>query len=184
MKKILALIMTVCLSIALASCGAATLSGEPAVYENANKSFSIELPTEDTEDEPSWIINEKSDGDILDMKDSADTVNVQVQAVSKAKVERIAPDLESYKTYTVENTFSSALAEADLKDSDVAVPEFITNSTASTYTAKKTEGIVVFMESDSCFYTYLIVAVKGGYDANKKLLDESILSLKEIAQIN
>ncbi len=40
-------------------------------------------------------------------------------------------------------------------------------------------GTVIFMESESCYYTYLIMATKDMYDKNKDVLMESVLSLRE-----
>ena len=182
MKKILSLALILCLCLALASCGGATLSGEPTLFMNANKSFSIELPAEETEDpeNASWIINEETDGDILDMTDSAETIRVLVHGVSKAKVSRVASDLEGYKTYASETLFADLLKGSNMKDSSFEVPEFVKNSTAATFSGKKTEGAIVFMETDKSFYAYLIIAAEGGYNGNEKALKTSILSLKEL----
>ena len=181
MKKLLSLTLILCLCLALASCGSATLSGEPTAFMNANKSFSIELPAEETEgEEASWIINEETDGDILDMTDSAETVRVIVHGVSKAKVSRIAADFEGYKTYAAETVMVDLLKGANMKDASFEVPEFVKNSTSSTFSAKKTEGAIVFMETEKAYYTYLIVAAEGGYNGNEKALKSSVLSLKEL----
>ncbi len=182
MKKILSLALILCLCLALASCGGATLTGEPTAFMNANNSFSIELPAEETEDadKASWTINEETDGDILDMTDSAKTVRVLVQGVSKAKVARIAPDFETYKTYASENVFADLIKGANMKDASFEVPEFVKNSSASTFSAKKTEGAIVFMETEKAFYTYLVIAAEGGYNGNENALKASILSLKEL----
>lgn len=180
MKKLLSILLISCLCLPLASCGAATLEGDPAVYQNANKSFSVELPAKN---EDSWIINEESDKDILDMVDSKETVNVVVQCLSKSKAKPIASDLETYKSYVTETLFTEYLAGSELKDTDIEVPEFITTSNAYTYKTDKTEGIVVCMESEKCYYTYLVRAVEEGYDVNKKAIGESILSLEELTKI-
>lgn len=181
MKRIISLILISCLCLSMTACGGATLTGEPAVFQNADKSFSIELPAEETEDKEkaSWIINEETGGDVLDMTDSAETVRVVVQGMSKAKAARVAADFEGYKTYVKETAFADLIKGANFKDTDIDVPEFAKNSSASTYTAKKTEGIIVFMESDKAYYTYLVVAAEGGYKANEKIIKESVLSLKE-----
>jgi len=92
----------------------------------------------------------------------------------------VAPDFESYKTYAAESTFSEYLKGASLKDADIEVPEFVTNSSASTYSAKKYEGVIVFMETEKAYYTYLVVAAEGGYSANAKIIQSSVLSLKEL----
>lgn len=182
MKKIITAILISCLCLALVSCGSETLKGDTAVFTNQDKSFSIELPAEETKDKDkaSWIINEETSGDILDMTDSAETVRVVVQGMSKAKASRIAADFESYKAYVTENTFAELIEGSNMKDATFDVPEFVKNTSASTYSAKKTEGAMVFMETETAYYTYLIVAADGGYKANDKVLKDSILSLKEI----
>lgn len=182
MKKILSVILMSCLCFALASCGGVTLSGEPTLFKNADKSFSIELPAEQTEDkeEASWIINEKTSRDVLDMTDSAETVRVVVQGMSKAKSSRVAADFEGYKTYVKENAFADLIKGAKFKEAKIEVPEFAKGSYSETYTAKKSEGVIVFMETEKAYYTYLVVAAEGGYNANEKALKESILSLKEL----
>lgn len=184
MKKTIAVLLISCLCFAMASCGASTLTGEPAVFTNLDKSFSIELPAEDAGDgdKASWTVNEETEGDVLDMTYHDKTVRVVVQGLSKAKASQVAGDFESYKKYAVENTFAEILEGADMKDASVEVPDFVSSSSAGTYTAKKGEGIIVFMESDRAYYTYLVSAADGGYSANKKVLEESILSLKELSE--
>lgn len=183
MKKILSLIMISCLCFCMVSCGNATLSGDTAVFKNANASFSIELPAGEEGDKGStvWNINEESDGDILDMTDSKETVRVVVQGIAKQKVVNVAADFEGYKTYITENAFAELLNGAKLKDTSIDVPEFAKNSAAYKYSGKKTEGVIVFMESDRAYYTYLVIAADGGYSANEKALKDSILSLKELS---
>lgn len=182
MKKILSIILISCLCFALASCGSATLSGEPTEFMNANKSYSVELPADNNNEgkKPSWIINEETDGDILDMTDSGETVRVIVQGISKAKAARVATDFEGYKTYAAENVFVDFINGANMKEANFDVPEFVKNSSASTFSAKNTEGAIVFMETDKAFYTYFVIAAEGGYSGNAKTLKASILSLKEL----
>lgn len=182
MKKILSLILVLCLCLALYSCGGATLSGEPTVFINANESFSIELPAEETEnpDKASWIINEETDGDILDMTDSAKTIRVIVHGVSKAKVARMAKDFAGYKTYASENVLSDLIKGVNMKEASFEVPEFVKNNTSSTFSGEKIEGAIVFMETEKAFYTYLVIAAEGGYNGNEKAIKTSILSLKEL----
>lgn len=182
MKKIITLIMISCLCFALVSCGNATLTGDATVFQNANCSFSIELPAgnEDGGDGTTWSVNEETDGDILDMTDSAETVRVVVQGVSKAKVSQVASDLEGYKSYVTENAFADLLQNAKLKETSLSVPEFAESSLAYSYTAKKSEGVIVFIESERAYYTYLVIAADGGYSANEKTLKNSIFSLTEI----
>lgn len=179
MKKPITVLLISCMCFVLASCSAATLTGDLETFSNADKSFSIDLPAEDKE---SWIIDEETSGEILDMTEASETVNVVVQSISKAKLARVATDLESYKTYVTENTFSEFVGDAKLKETSVEVPEFVTDTQAYIYSNKKSEGIIVCMESTNCYYTYLIMAAEGGYNANKKVIEESILSLKEISE--
>lgn len=183
MKKTISLIIISCLCFALVSCGDATLSGNAFLFKNANESFSIELPAGDTDgnEQTAWTVNEESDGDILDLTDSTETVRVIVQGVAKGKVAQVATDLEGYKTYVTENTFAELIGNAKLKETSPDVPDFAKNSLAYTYTAKKTEGVIVFVESERAYYTYLVIAADGAYSANAKALKNSILSLTEIS---
>ena len=182
MKKIISLILISCLCFALASCGAATLTGEPTVFMNADKSFSIELPAKETEDKDkaSWIINEETGGDILDITDSAETVNIVIQCASKSKMSRVAGDLTQYEKFVTENTFAPYFEGINTKTTHVDVPEHIASYNAYTFTGKKTEGLIIFMDSEKCYYTVFVLAVENGYKANEKVIANSILSIKEI----
>lgn len=181
MKKILSTIMTACMCFALASCGSSTLNGEPATFYNSDKSFSVELPSSG---EDSWTINEESDDDILNVTDAGGTVNIQIQCLSKSKVYPVAADFESYQNHVMETTFADIFSGAVLSDADIDVPDFIINSTSSSFTAKKdAEGLAIFMESEKCYYTYLILTAEGGYAANEKALMQSVMSLKELTEI-
>lgn len=181
MKKILSVIMIACVCFALASCGSSTLSGEPATFYNSDKSFSVELPSSG---EDSWVINEASDDDILNVTDASETVNIQIQCLSKSKARPVATDLESYQDHVMETTFADVFSGASLSDADIDVPDFIINSTSCRFTAKKkAEGLAIFMESEKCYYTYLILTAEGAYDANKKVLMQSVMSLKELTEI-
>lgn len=182
MRKIISLIMICCICLALASCGAATLTGDPAVFMNADKSFSIELPAEEVDDpeKASWIINEETSGDILDMTDSAETVNIVIQCASKDKLARVANDFAGYESFATSNTFAQYFEGITTKAAEVEVPEHISSSNAYTFTGDGTEGLIVFMESKECYYTVFVLTVENGYSANEKVISESILSIKEI----
>lgn len=181
MRKILSAMMIACICFAFTSCGNGALSGDPATFYNSNKSFSIELPSSG---EDSWTINEEADGDILNITDANDIVNIQIQCLSKNKALPVATNLEDYKNHVITTTFEDIFSDTALSDTDVEVPDFMINSTAANFTAKKdTEGLVIFMESEQCYYTYLILTAEGGYEANKKSLMQSIMSLKELTEI-
>ena len=47
MKKILPILMAAIMCMALSSCGNVSITGDPVSYSNADKSFSIDLPTAD-----------------------------------------------------------------------------------------------------------------------------------------
>lgn len=180
MKRILSILIITCLCFALTACGGASLSGDPATFYNSNKSFSIDLPSSG---EDSWVINEEAGGDILDITDAAETVNIKVQCMSKLQAQQVATDLETYKAHVMSTTFAEIFGSASLSDMSIEVPEFILQSSAGSFDGpKKTEGVVIFMESEKCFYTYLTLTVEDGYAANEKELKASVLSLKELSE--
>lgn len=177
MKKSLSIIMILCMCIALTACSSGTISGDPQTYTNPDQSFSIDLPTSE---ENGWVVNEEAAGGMLDITDESDTVRVQVQCMAKSQAGAIATDLNAYKEYSMMNTFSDMLASVALTETEVQVPEAMTGSTAGTFDYKGAKGLVVFMESERCYYTYLALAVKDAYSVNEAALMESILSLKEL----
>ncbi len=179
MKKILIVLMISILCFSLASCGIGSLNGEPATYYNPAKSCSIDLPTSG---EGAWIIDEEVPGDILSITDKSDSVNIQVQCMAKTKIEHIASDLTAYEEYAKTNVFNELLASASLIETPAEVPEFITNSIAYSFSADGVKGTAVFMESKLCYYSYIITAVDDAYMSNKKTLEESILTLKELSE--
>jgi len=179
MKKILTVLLMSVLCISLASCGIGTLSGEPATYYNPTKSFSIDLPTSG---EGAWIIDEEGTGDILSITDKTDSINIQVQCMAKTKIEHIASDLTAYQEYAKVNVFNEILASASMIETPVEVPEFIFNSIAYGFSADGVKGTAVFMESQLCYYSYIITTVDDAYSGNKKALEESILTLKELSE--
>ena len=179
MKKIIAVLLMSVLCLSMASCGAGTLSGEPVTYYNPTKSFSIDLPSSG---EDAWIIDEENTGDILSITDKTDSINIQVQCMAKTKIEHIADDFAAYQEYAKVNVFSDILASAQMTESQAEVPEFITESAAYTFTADGVKGTAVFMESQLCYYTYIITAVDDAYNGNRKALEESILTLKELSE--
>lgn len=178
MKKILPLLLMMVLCVSLASCGSGTISGDPVKYSNADKSFSIELPTANEE---AWIINEEAPGSVLDITDKKDTVNIQVQCISKSEAQHVANDLVSYKDYSMVNTLADILSQTELKDTDVETADFITDKMAYEFSLEdNVKGTVVFMESEKCYYTFFIMAVDKAYSANSKVFAESIASLQEL----
>lgn len=169
------------LCIALASCGSSTLSGDLQSYSNADGSCSIELPTSK---ESSWTIKEGTPSSILDVSDSSDTINIRVQCVAKSQVQPLASDLDSYMDYALINTLGDLLADAALEEAEADVPEFITDSLIYDFDLSgDVKGKVFFMESERCYYTYLIMAVDEAYSGNESALLDSVLSLKETTEI-
>lgn len=181
MKKAVFVILTAVLCFSLCACGGTTIKGDLTAYWNADQSFSIDLPT--TEDAP-WVVNKKASGDTLDISDAEDTVNLYIQCLSKRQAQYIASDLESYEQYAIVNTLGQLISDMDLKEAEIKTPEFITASKAQSFTLKSggttAKGNLLFMESATCYYTYLILAVEEAYDGNKDVLLESVLSLKEL----
>lgn len=173
------IISILCLSLVfiLGGCGSATITGEPALYTNSNESFSIELPTES---EDAWIINEETDGDVLDMTDSNETVNIVIQCASKAELQQIVSGLDEYESFARDDAFIEYLDGADIKPYDVQAPDFATQTTAYSFSTDKTEGLVLFIESAKSYYTFLARTVEDGLSVNSKAIEDSILSLKEI----
>lgn len=180
MKKIASLTLAILLCLGLASCGNATISGDPVAYSNEGNSFTIELPTSDEDD---WTVNEDTSKDVLDISDNKELINIQVECLSKSKAEHIALDLAGFQDYIMVNTLADIAGEMNLKEATFDVPEFITDSIAQSFTLKSgntnVKGGLIFMESSSCYYLYMITAVDKAYDANKKAFEESIMSLKE-----
>lgn len=179
MKKIISLLMILSLCLALGACSSATISGEPKTYSNVDGSFSVDLPTSD---ENGWIVNEETSGNVLDIADEADTVRIQIQCMSKLQIGAIAPDLTSYSDYSITNTFSEILPKAKMTEASIQVPDFVTGSISYTYTYKGAKGAVIFMESEKCYYTYLILAVEDAYEVDESILMESVMSFKEITE--
>lgn len=177
-NKIITAAAIVVLSFCLVSCGNGTLSGKAEEFSNKDKSFSVELPSKN---EKSWVINDDSPSSMLDMTDKNDTVNIQIQCLSKMQAQNVATDLEAYRDYAMVNVLSDFLADASMKDADFKTPDFIKNSTASDFSISDSiRGSIVFMESESCYYTYMVMAVDKAYSANKNIIEKSILSLKEL----
>lgn len=184
MKKIripLLTALSILLILSLAACGTTKVSGDQKTYTNAAKTFSIQLPAEDKE---AWKTNEDAADDELDLSDKTDTINIQIQCLPKSDAKYIASDLDSYEQYAMINTLEDLLSSMKLKETKIDVPDFITKSDAQSITLEDgdntVKGIVAFMESDSAYYTYLIMAVDKTYDANEDALLQSVLSLKEL----
>lgn len=179
--KIFSVLTAAVLCVSLAACGgASSISGDPVEYSNPDKSFSIELPTSEEGD---WVVNEETSGDVLDISNSNDTVNIQIQCLSKSQAQYIASDLSEYEQYSMINTLSDILGDISLEEAEVQMPDFIKEGRVETFTLDdgrdSAVGTVIFMESESCYYTYLIMATKDMYDKNKDVLMESVLSLRE-----
>ena len=107
-----------------------------------------------------------------------------VQCLPKSDAKYIASDLDSYEQYAMINTLEDLLSSMKLKETRIDTPDFIIKSDVQSITLEDgdntVKGIVAFMESDSCYYTYLIMAVDKAYDANEDVLLQSVLSLKEL----
>lgn len=177
MKKILPILMAAIMCMALSSCGNVSITGDPVSYSNADKSFSIDLPTADEE---FWIINENSASSVLDMSTSDDTVNIQVQCISKNQAGQTAGDLAAYKDYAMMNMLGDILADITLEETDAETPDFITDSMAYEFSLSgDVRGMVLFMESNQCYYTYFVMAVDKAYSGNSRVFSDSIMSLAE-----
>ncbi len=178
MKKLSTLLLFLIMCLSLASCSNTVIDGELSTYCNTESSFSVELPTKD---EKSWTADEGFFGDMLSLTHSTGAFNIRIHGISKNKIRHIAPDLDAFEDYAVINTFAPVLSSAQFEDTTVQVPEFITGSTAKTFHAGEAEGTVIFMESERCYYAYIITSTTEAYSANKKELLESVLTLKETA---
>lgn len=184
-KKAFVAFTAALLCLALGSCGGSSaISGDPTTFSNADESFSIELPASGEDD---WTVNEETTGDVLDISNKDDTVNIQIQCLSKSQAQYIAEDLAEYEQYSMINTLSDILGDITLEDAQVELPDFITSGEAETFTlddgSDSAVGIVIFMESESCYYTYLIMATKDMYDENESVLMGSVLSLQELTSV-
>lgn len=180
MKKILSILLIFIMCFGLYSCGNTGISGDPVTYTNASKSVSIDLPGE-------WTANEEATPDTLDVTNGSGTANVQIQCLAKGQIEYIAKDLDAYTDYAMVNTLGDVLAGAEISEAEIAVPDFIKSSKAQNFTLKNgdntVKGFVITMESSRCYYTVLVMAVGDVYNSNDKALMESVLSIKEIAQV-
>lgn len=177
MKRIFYLITILTMLFAFTACSDGAISGDLQTYYNPDESFSIDLPTAD---EDSWIVNAEAKSNILDATDKSDTVTIYVQGLSKLQAGAIASDLASYKDYAIMNIFSDVLTSVELSDTSVEVPDFVSESSAGTFTYEGAKGLVVFMETEKSYYTYFIMAVEDAYTTNEKMLKESIMSFKEV----
>lgn len=179
-----AVIVAMIICLTLASCGSSTIKGDAVSYSNADKSFSIDLPTSSEDD---WVINENTAGNVLDISNDDKNININVQCLSKSQASLIAEDLSSYEEYYTTTILSELYSDMKLKDAKIDGPEFATTSEAYSFTLKKggsnLKGALVFMESSDCYYSYLIMAVDKAYDGNKSKLMDSIISLKEINSV-
>lgn len=180
MKKTLSTLLILTLVFIMTSCGAATLTGEPASFQNKDASVSIDVPSEK---EDSWIINEETSKDILDITDKSGAVNIVLQCVSKAQMEPVADDLQKFEEYSTAATFAAYFENIETEAADIEVPEYMESSNAYTFTGSETEGLIAFMESDHCYYTFIVRTVTDGYALNEKVIAESILSIKELTKI-
>ena len=166
--------LSILLLSSIVACGTTKVSGEETTYSNAAKTFSVQLPAED---KGSWKVNKDATNDVLDLSD-------EIQCLPKNEAQYIATDLDSYEQYAMINTLEDLLSSMKLKETKIDTPDFITKTDAQSITLEDgdntVKGIVVFMESDSSYYTYLIMAVDKTYDANEDVLLSSIMSLKEL----
>ena len=167
--------LSILLLSSIVACGTTKVSGEEKTYSNAAKTFSVQ---------GSWKVNKDATDDVLDLSDEKDTINIQIQCLPKNEAQYIATDLDSYEQYAMINTLEDLLSSMKLKETKIDTPDFITKTDAQSITLEDgdntVKGIVVFMESDSSYYTYLIMAVDKTYDANEDVLLSSIMSLKEL----
>lgn len=164
----------------LTSCGSKTLKGDLTEYSDPGRSFTISVPASD---EDFWEINTETPDDTLDMTDRSGSINIIVQAMSKSKAEHIASDLSGFRDYIMANALSGIASEMKLSDENISVPDFITESTAQSFKMSRVgtdiKGDLVFMESEKCYYMFMITAVDKVYSSNSKVFAECILSLQE-----
>lgn len=178
MKKVLPFLSLIIICLLLTSCGSSSLKGDLTSYSSTDGSFSIELPAEK---EDSWISDSESPENTLDISNKNDTVNIKVQCLSKNQAGYIAHDLESYRDYAMVNILGDILTESDLNEAEIKPADFITNSEAYEYSLKDgISGMVMFMESNKCYYMYFVMAVDKYFGSNEKIFTESISSLKEL----
>lgn len=180
MKKLITILMILILCLSLFSCGSNTVSGDITTYTNASESVSIDLPGK-------WTVDEESASDTLDVVYSNGAAEVRLQFLSKGQISYMADDLAGYTDYSMINVLGDMMSDAEFSDTDIAVPDFIRNSSAQSFTLKNgddaVKGFVVFMESSRCYYTCLAMAVDEVYNASEDKLVESVLSIREITDI-
>lgn len=179
-KKVMLLVIFTAAITVLVACGNTSLKGDLTEYSDPGSSFTISLPAEDTD---SWAVKDDTQDDTLDMTDSTGVINIQVQSMSKSKAANIASDLTGFRDYIMSGTLSEIVSDMTLSDESVSVPDFITDSSAQSFTMSSSgtslKGDLVFMESDRSYYLFMITAVDKAYDGNHKVLTDSISSLKE-----
>jgi hypothetical protein len=182
MKKLLAILLIVVLCFGLTACGDGeySLKAEINTYTNAAGTVSIDLIDK-------WIASESVPEDTLDVTYRNGSINVHIETLAKGQAAGVASDLESYAKYSRKNLEEGVLSTAKFTKEEIAVPEFINNSTEETFIIEdgdnKLNGILVFMESDKCYYTVLIMAVDLAWNVNDEVLKESISTIKEISEI-
>lgn len=180
MKKIIPVFLVLVLTLGLFSCGSASISGESTTYTNAAGSVSIDLPGK-------WTADEEASDDTLDITYSNGAAQVKLQCLAKGQIDYLAKDLNAYADYSMVNTLGDYLADAEMADTEISVPDFIKDSKAQSFTLQNggdtVKGFVVFMESARCYYTCIAMATGEVYDASGDKLMESVLSIKELAEI-
>lgn len=180
MKKLITILMAMILCLSLFSCGNTAVSGDITTYTNAAGSVSIDLPGK-------WIADEESASDTLDAVYSNGAAEVRLQCLSKGQISYMADDLAGYTDYSMINVLGDMLSDAEFSDTDIAVPDFIINNSSQSFSLRNgddtVKGFVVFMESERCYYTCLVMAVGEVYGASEDKLMESVLSIKEITDI-
>ena len=180
MKKTIPVLLSLLLSLGLFSCGSTSISGDNAVYTNPAGSVSIELPGK-------WTSTDKASDDTIDVIYSNDAAEVYIQCLSKGQLDYLAQNLDGYADYSTVNNLGDILMDAETADTEIAVPDYIINSRAQSFTLKNgddaVKGFVVFMESSRCYYTCLAMAVDEVYNSSEDKLVESVLSIREIKDI-
>jgi len=176
MKKLSVLSAILIMCISLSSCGNSIISGKPALYSNAACTFSVELPQND---DKFWIYNDNVPENTLSLTHSSGTVDIIIQCIGKSKIEDIAPDFKAFIDYSLINNLGDILSSAKFDNTAVEVPDFISTSTARTFRINQMRGIVVFMESKSCYYTCIMTSTDESFDNVQQDLLESVLTLTE-----
>ena len=181
LKKTLAIAACAGMCVAFAGCGDVTLEGDPQTYANPDNTVSIDLPATSEE---TWTINEEASSAVLDVMHSSRSVDVQIQCVTKAQAEPVAADFEAYADYSLRKWQPDFMKDVQVANCDVAAPEWAKDSQIEEFKGeadgRDVKGIRAYLASDRCFYTVLVIATADTFAGNKKAIEQTIATVKEI----